>query len=207
MRQFVLLLMICLFVGCNNPGSLPGKVSDAMIGTSEDTLVFVPLDGVAVEKTASYAKEVCGILKELFPDYKFRCDILDADRIPNTCLNDAKTRFRAVKVMDWLKARSSKHKTIIGVTNKDISTTIHGVDDYGILGLSYRPGKVCINSTYRVKDKSMMHKLILHEFLHSKGFKHCPDDEPKCYMKDAKGKPNLKAQNGLCSTCSKTPIN
>ncbi len=81
---------------------------------------------------------------------------------------------------------------------------IHNTKNYGIMGLSYCPGNVCVVSDHRIKTKSMVWKLMLHEFCHAfYGAKHCPNDDPKCFMKDAKGKGNVEVQNWLCDSCKR----
>ena len=50
--------------------------------------------------------------------------------------------------------------------------------------------------------KSDYWKPILHEFIHTfYGAGHCPDDNPKCIMKDAKGKGTFHIQDHLCDKC------
>lgn len=41
----------------------------------------------------------------------------------------------------------------IGLTHRDISTSIHGQYNYGIMGLSFRPGDACVVSTFRLKRR------------------------------------------------------
>ncbi len=90
------------------------------------------------------------------------------------------------------------------MTETDISCTVHGVQDFGVLGLSYLGHKsnACVVSTLRLKDKKDLWKLMAHEFTHgyfSKG--HCKADDPHCIMQDAKKKPNFAIKDSLCSVC------
>ena len=73
----------------------------------------------------------------------------------------------------------------IGLTHQDISTSIHGHYNYGIMGLSFRPGDACVVSTFRLKRKDDLWKVTIHEFLHSRGLPHCKTNAPKCLMQDA----------------------
>lgn len=120
-------------------------------------------------------------------------------------LNDAKTRYRANKILDW--QRDSVDQTdfaIIGLTSEDISTTLHGYDDWGILGLSYVGTGNSVVSTFRIKDNSQIYKVLLHEFGHGfMGLQHCPNNDPTCYMVDDNGKPKLDKQYHFCDSCSK----
>ncbi len=116
--------------------------------------------------------------------------------------------------MDWWRLRAdslikhlntkNKNEFTIGVTKTDISCTVHGVQDFGVLGLSYLGHKsnACVVSTLRLKDKKDLWKLMAHEFTHgyfSQG--HCKADDPHCIMQDAKKKPNFAIKDSLCSVC------
>lgn len=80
---------------------------------------------------------------------------------------------------------------------------IHGHYNYGIMGLSYRPGDACVVSMYRLKRKDDLWKVTMHEFLHSRGLPHCKKDNPKCLMQDAHGKNTFNMKHGLCEGCNK----
>ncbi len=120
-------------------------------------------------------------------------------------MNDGKTRYRARKILDQQQGQLQQPgDVIIGLTNKDISTTLHGHDDFGILGLSYMNKSNSIISTFRVKDKSQFWKVVLHEFGHGfLGLPHCPNNDRSCFMVDANGKPNLPPERHFCDLCSK----
>ena len=108
-----------------------------------------------------------------------------------------------VKGASGIAKRFNISEIIIGLTHKDICTDIHNIKHYGILGISYSPGNVCIISDKRINNKSLIWKTILHEFIHAYyGAKHCPKDDPTCFMVDAKGKGNLAIQNKLCNSCN-----
>lgn len=42
---------------------------------------------------------------------------------------------------------------MIGITQKDISTSKGQYADWGIMGLAYRPGNSCVASYYRLPSK------------------------------------------------------
>lgn len=89
----------------------------------------------------------------------------------------------------------------IGLTHRDISTSIHGQYNYGIMGLSFRPGDACVVSTFRLKRKDDLWKVTIHKFLHSRGLPHCKKNDPKCLMQDAHGKNTFYMKHGLCEDC------
>lgn len=111
-------------------------------------------------------------------------------------------RLRAdtmIKVLD-----APKGEFTIGITDQDISCSVHGIQDFGVLGLSFLGHKYrsCMTSTYRLKDKRDLWKLMVHEFTH--GYfsqKHCKADDPHCIMQDAKKRPNFSIKDSLCRVC------
>ncbi|MBQ3364269.1 MAG: hypothetical protein IJG42_10005 [Muribaculaceae bacterium] len=120
-------------------------------------------------------------------------------------MNDAKTRYRASKILDLQQGMIKQPgDVVIGLTDKDISTSVHGYEDWGILGLSYLNKSNCVISTFRVKDKSQFWKVVLHEFGHGfVGLPHCPNNDSSCFMVDANGKPNLTPQRHFCDSCAR----
>lgn len=120
-------------------------------------------------------------------------------------MNKGKTRYRASKILDQQQGFVKQPgDVVIGLTDKDISTSVHGYEDWGILGLSYLNKSNCVISTYRVKDKSQFWKVVLHEFGHGfLGLPHCPNNDSSCFMVDANGKPNLAPERHFCDSCSK----
>lgn len=181
------------------------------------TICLVPLDNMTKNQMENIKEE----LKTNFTDsvwlpYEF--EILDGMVSPDSCKNDLKNRLSAKRLINFLenhygKIAENKSKKegidhpeyyIIGVTNRDISTSIHGKADYGILGLSYtRNHKASIISTYRLKNKKDLWKLALHEFGHGYfGAPHCPNDDLHCILQDAKGgNPHFEKKASLCTDC------
>lgn len=107
---------------------------------------------------------------------------------------------------------------VIGLTESDISVTKHDVDgtikapkwkynDFGVMGLAYCPGKSCVVSGYRLKNRnSQLHmerfkKVVIHELGHNFGLPHCPNK--KCVMTDAVESIITidNANPGLCISC------
>ena len=98
---------------------------------------------------------------------------------------------------------------IIGLTSKDVSVTRVlqknnkkvTYPDFGILGLGKCPGKVCVISSYRLKNNvNMFAKTVVHEFMHTLGVKHC--EHSYCIMQDGKGSgKNMKESNHVHKNC------
>lgn len=141
---------------------------------------------------------------ETFIPFDFEISILPKTALPDSCYYKPRGRYRADKLLRYLKQKYGRdHAYVIAVTDKDISSSIHGADDYGIQGLSYCPGNVTIMSTFRVKNKKHLWKLAAHEFCH--GFfklHHCPRHDPTCLIKDAEGgNPHFELKATLCDSC------
>ena len=84
------------------------------------------------------------------------------------------------------------------------SVSYKGRPDWGVLGLSLIPKKACVVSTFRVRNRRDLWKVAAHEFIHTCfEYQHCPDDNPKCLMKDAKGRADFSNKSMLCEKCSK----
>ena len=130
--------------------------------------------------------------------------VLPAKPLTEDLMNEAKTRYRAGKILDKQASLMSRNDdVIIGLTDCDISTTAHGYADWGIMGMAEMGNSNCVISTFRVKDKTQFWKVVLHEFGHGfLGLDHCPNNDPQCFMVDCNGKPDLAKEKYLCDTCA-----
>ena len=136
----------------------------------------------------------------LYGDWSFK--VLDPISLPKKSHVESKNKYRVTDILNLEQNQLKGDEIIIGLTHKDICTNIHGAKDYGIVGISRIRKQVCLVSDKRLKDKSMYWKPILHEFMHTfYGAKHCPNDDPKCFMKDAKGHGSFEIQDKLCDSC------
>lgn len=198
---FIGLGIIVLIIGsvlliCNN-----------MRDAKEDTIIVInihPLDGI---------KDVNGVVEDFTNLYlkafgidSCKVNILPHKNSPECAYNASHTRYRAIKLVNYLHENTEAKEFTIGITDKDISTSIHGSDDYGILGLAFRGNakRACIASTYRLKYRKDLWKLLAHEFTH--GFfdiGHCEMDDSHCIMQDAKGKsPKFENKRYFCTECA-----
>ena len=169
-------------------------------------ILFQPYDDFSQDKALEVSKQ----LERALNEHMKRLAVTEIQVMPNKPLsedlmNKGKTRYRASKILDQQQGLL-KHPgdVVIGLTDKDISTSVHGYEDWGILGLSYLNKNNCVISTYRVNDKSQFWKVVLHEFGHGfLGLPHCPNNDSSCFMVDANGKPNLTPERHFCDSCSK----
>ena len=109
---------------------------------------------------------------------------LDFDILPRIILsggmmNDIFTRYRADRIIPSLK--DNHHDVVVALLHKEISCTYKGKKDWGVLGLSLPDYKNCVVSDFRLK--------------------HCPNDDPRCIMKDANGHADFSNKEHMCKTC------
>ena len=137
--------------------------------------------------------------------YGFKCIILKPVKLTNDLLSPSKTRYSADKI---LKKFNGTNHTIV-ITSVDVTTEKNGSKEWGVFGLGYMPGNVCVVSTKRLKKgvsnetfKDRFEKVILHEIGHNLGLEHC-DKNIHCMMNDAKGTSSQvdNEKIWLCANC------
>ena len=165
--------------------------------SNKPQLYILPLDSVKCEYINSVKISI-----ESF--YGIKCVVLPKTTVSSDILSKTKKRLDAKKI---LKKYNIHNKHLIVLTQKDIS-----LDEYGIFGLGYRPGKISVISTFRfsknVKKKIVyerLSKITLHELGHNFGLRHCENIRNFCFMKSAKHtiKTIDKENLVLCNECQK----
>ena len=145
--------------------------------------------------------------------YKYDCQVEKNLPITNDLISPIKKRIDAQKVL----SKFNTNDNILIITEKDIchekitlSPQKSIIPEYGILGLGKRPGKVCVISTFRMRNKvpfsktlERLEKVALHEIGHNLGLNHC-NFNISCLMNDAKGKIAQvdREKLWLCEKCS-----
>lgn len=199
-------LLLAIYGYCTLNASCP----DSMMGEQAETVCSCPPYGVTInlqpygnytQKEAKALKAQLDVHLQPLWDGVADIEVLPVKPLPKRAYYKPRNRYRAGELLKDLKCSNDNNVVTIGLTHCDISTTIHGHKDYGIMGYSYCPGNVCVVSSFRMKGKDDMWKCVIHEFLHSRGLPHCENAE--CYMKDAHGKGAIYKQKGLCTDCTK----
>ena len=126
--------------------------------------------------------------------------LLPAIEMPAMAFYAPRKRYRADSLIRWMSQQAKANEIYIGITMQDISTTKGEYADYGVMGLGYCPGKACVISSYRLKNKENFYKLVIHELGHNMGLQHCP--VPTCYMRDAKGGDPTGEEKAFCKRCT-----
>ena len=160
------------------------------------------------------------IIKEaLEKAYPIKVVLNDFVSLPQESFVNEKTpRYRADKLIFFLKNEFKSDEYKAGYIAKDISTTKKNAlgltlkpasryRDWGVFGLGYKPGKACIVSTFRMKGKGgkvlkeRLAKVFVHEIGHNMGLPHCADTQ--CVMTDAAE--SIKTidlvKGNLCNSC------
>lgn len=200
-RLFVLLISVFYLVSCNQNVSNNSSKKENLVQRDSGNRIFLqPFGEVDSNLVKDLKKDMQKHLDTMFVKNPVDVSIVVSLPLPSSAFNGK--RYKALSLLDELLCYKEGYThgapcdVMIGVTDKDISMPLHGKSDYGIMGVTYTKSKVCVISSYRVKNIHDLWKVGIHEYLHARGLKHC--DIPECYMKDAKGKGNLKIQNKLC---------
>ncbi len=181
---FRLLMILLILSGCHN--SIDNhKVPDIYIR-------ILPLGKVK----ESYIKETYNNIKKI----SAHAELLPAIELPTMAFYAPRNRYRADSLIRWMSRQAKANEIYIGITMQDISTTKGEYADYGVMGLGYCPGKACVVSSYRLKNKANFYKLVIHELGHNMGLQHCPVFT--CYMRDAQGGDPTGEEKAFCKKCA-----
>ena len=176
------------------------KTQSYVQNLDKPTIYIIPL-GHVNPKSVAIAK------KSLEEFYHYECKVLKENKLSKDLLSKSGARYDARKILK----KYSSTKNILILTEKDIITKHRGVDEWGVLGLGLRPGKVCVVSTFRMKKNGNQNKfehrltkVSIHEVGHNLGLSHCKNHS-KCLMNDANGtvKKIDSEKVWMCNKCSK----
>lgn len=191
----IIALLLLVMIGCR-------EKTKQVNCTCPPTIFLQPYDNY----TQKEAKQLSKVLEKKFLELygiEFEFEVLPNKKFSADLMNDSKSRYRADKIIDSLKKEANDHRIMIGLTHKDVSVPYKGKPDWGVLGLSIHGTYACVVSDYRLKNKKRDYwKVVTHEFTHTAcNYSHCPEDNPTCIMKDAKGKADFANKVGFCKTC------
>ena len=159
-------------------------------------IVVQPFEDFSAEK----ANLIFTAIKEVNPNTLRRQNL----PLPRMAWNQVRGRYRADSLIRYLSRFGSTDTILIGLTNKDISTTKGQIQDWDIMGLGYCPGTACVVSTFRLSPKdrdNQFYKVAMHELGHTQGLAHCKDTT--CFMRDAEGGNPLNSEKDFCSSCKR----
>lgn len=206
---FVIAIIAIVITSCKG-GKNAADEQDTYTG---DTMCCCPHTVIRLQPMDDFSQKEAKKLEEELQKHIYKLGLNDISHIeimPNkklvpSLLNDDKTRYRADKIIRYVQEGKNGERgsrITIALTHKDISVPLRGKKDWGVLGLSLQPGTACVVSTHRVKNKSQLWKVVVHEFCHTNyDLPHCPNDDPTCIMKDAKGHEVLSRKTHFCKAC------
>ena len=202
---FIAIICVTLMFTCNQLSKEDPDIilADSICSCPQSVIKLLPYDDFSIQEV----ERLMPILQQSFDKWLYgfwKFEIMHPAHLPQECYVKERNRYFVTPVLNYQSTLLKSNEVIIGLTHKDICTNIHGVKNYGIVGISRPLKQVCLVSDKRLKDKTLYWKPILHEFMHTfYGAKHCPNDDPTCFMKDAKGHGNFKIQDKLCDSCKK----
>ena len=191
LKQLITFIFVCLFLCQCNKKKLTSDFSVGVILFNEFDTSILNVIQPSIEKF-----------------YHCKVSYLASIPLPEYAYYAPRQRYRADSLLSFLKEFKKGNNLILGLTEKDISTSKNGFRDWGVFGLGYCPGAACVISTYRLNRHSNMKdfnqrllNVCLHEIGHNLGLPHCTIDT--CLMKDAKGKiESIEGANKqLCPDC------
>lgn len=199
----ILLFAVVCMAGCSGNSrekKLPGmKVETGYM--YPPVIHLQPYGDFTQQEAQMLGKELAMRIDEMF-NVDVNCEVHPSLPLSEVLMNENRTRYRADKLIRSMAPNADKHNIYIGLTHRDISCSIRGKKDWGVQGLSLIPGKACVVSTFRVKNKRDLPLVACHEFIHTYfNYHHCPKNDPRCLMQDAKGHPDYKNKKGLCRYC------
>lgn len=183
------LVAILFLVSCNEKSNSQAKVESKKI-----ILQLQPFKDIKIDEVKNIAKQI----ERIYPNV----EVLKEIDFPKNSYYQPRNRYRADSIIKFLSSQTKDSFIKVGLTTKDISATKGSVEDFGIMGLGYRPGKACVASSFRLnpsKRKEQFYKIIIHEIGHTKGLKHCP--EKTCFMRDAEGGNPTDEETDFCDNC------
>ena len=189
---FIILLFL---ISCHT--STSNNTEEQIFTTTKNRVVLQPFP----DFTKNEALKLSNQLKKL----GLETEVAEPIKHPSFAWRPVRGRYRADSLIRFLSGSTPEKEVTIGLTHFDVSTTKDGKEDWGVMGLGFRPGKACVISSYRIKGKNREEKfakVVVHEFGHTRGLDHCP--VKACLMRDAEGKDHLDEETGFCKKCAST---
>jgi archaemetzincin len=167
------------------------------------TIAIQPLGEVTADRLTA-------VKRGLEDAFGFKVGVLAPRPLPKEAWYVPRARYRAEKLLTHLEhVTAGNYQILLGLTEKDISTTKGKHEDWGIFGMGELAGRVCVVSTFRLGARGAgemqlcerLRKVAVHEAGHVMGLSHCP--EKGCVMQDAESSiATVDAETGIfCAAC------
>lgn len=190
MKGLVFLFVLLIVGACN-------------LNYNKQTVIHIKPLGIVDSNTIILVK------KEIENFYHLNCILDSSVQLTDDILAKSKIRYDASKILE--KYKSNQNTLLITEVDIACKNDERNVDEWGIFGLGYTPGRICVVSTFRLKwystNKALINsrivKVCLHELGHNFGLAHCTNNK-KCMMTAASG--TLKQVDAedkiLCEKCN-----
>jgi len=185
--KYYFIILLCSLISCTNTRK-DGEIKNNKV------IVIQPLGDFKLVQ----ARKVFVQVKQINPNVVLRKSI----SFPEIAYYKPRNRYRADSIIRTLRNTIGRDSVIVGLSNSDISVTKNGIQDWGVMGLGYRPGKSCVVSDFRMAVKNrneQFYKVVLHELGHTEGLPHCKIKT--CLMRDADGGNHLNEEKDFCENC------
>jgi archaemetzincin len=202
MKSIVLIFTAVLLLGLNRCSSentdevVPSKVREEVVHkATPPNLILV--------RYGNLPKGLMDETKSMLSSYFSKITVMDAV-LPDSAYYQPRGRYLSKILLNHLLHFRKSNALVLGVTEKDISTAVHGYDNYGIMGQASLNQKVAVVSTWRLGkvnhlQKQDFKKLMLHELAHSVGLRHCNTDD--CILHAAEKKNRFSQSPSFCRSC------
>ncbi len=188
------------------------SVALVLVSSAAGALGATPRPIVAIQPFGPLRAGVVETVKSgIEQRYNVSVVVLPERPLPESAYYRPRHRYRAERLLDSLASETGgQYAKVVGLTSRDISTTVEEHEDFGIFGLGELGGAPCVVSTFRlgrggasaaVFDARVV-KAVNHELGHTFGIDHCSVDG--CLMSDAAGTMTRvdRGSGALCTACS-----
>jgi archaemetzincin len=204
-KSIVIIALAAFVVGlssCDKPQSAnKDKGISSQQGAEKKSVISVP--NLLIVNYSNVPQSVIAKAQANLSPYFGDISVVNID-LPDSAYYKPRNRYLTMPLLRQLQTLRKTNTLVLGITVKDVSTPIHGYENFGIMGQSLLNQHVAVVSTWRVGNVKHLQendfkKLMLHELAHSVGLNHCKTND--CILHDAEKKNRFSYSPFFCDTC------